>query len=180
MSKPRHPNRQTRRRQLWGGALAAALLFALLVTGALLSTAGSAEAGGRSLFRHRAHGHGAHDLETIQDRVSFFSGWILHKVDADDDQESAIEAILEAAISDLFQLHEGLAGPELRDEVVAVLTADSVDAEAVEALRRQHLETLDTVSARVGQALVEIGQVLTPEQRRELAQLAERRHHRWH
>ena len=57
-----------------------------------------------------------------------------------------------------------------RRQALAVLTADPIDRIALEAIRVQHVQRTDQISRRVTQALADVASVLTPEQRRQLAE----------
>ena len=69
----------------------------------------------------------------------------------------------------------------LRQQIVAALTAPTINAGEVERLRKQSMANADKISALFTQGMVASAQVLTPEQRKlageELAK--GRGHHRW-
>ena len=69
----------------------------------------------------------------------------------------------------------------LRQQIVAALTAPTINAGEVERLRKQSIANADKISALFTQGMVASAQVLTPEQRKlageELAK--GRGHHRW-
>lgn len=107
---------------------------------------------------------------------------LLDSVDATEAQRSEVRRIAAAAAADLKVERE--AGRALRERQLQLFTQPTVDAGAVESLRREMLVQHDRSSRRMTQAMVEASRVLTPEQR---AQLAERmkarrdmmqRHHR--
>jgi protein CpxP len=99
---------------------------------------------------------------------------LLDGMDATDEQRAQIRKITQAAMTDLKAQRE--AGRSLREQGLALFTAATVDANAVEALRQQMLQQHDQSSRRITQALVEVSRVLTPEQRAKLgAQLKHRR-----
>ena len=62
----------------------------------------------------------------------------------------------------------------LKEEASRVFTQPNVDANAAEALRQKMLAQHDQMSKRRMQAMVEVSKVLTPDQRRQLAELRKR------
>jgi Spy/CpxP family protein refolding chaperone len=164
---PETPTPRARRYLL--GALAAAIAVVFVTGAAMVTTPGLAGAHG-GLFRHR----GRHDPDAIRAHVAFAADYALYRVQATDEQKARVQAILDRALEDL----EALKPPrrELHDEVVAALTAPTVDRDALEALRAKHLATFDAASRRITAALGDLGDVLDAEQRRELAALAESLH----
>jgi Spy/CpxP family protein refolding chaperone len=100
-------------------------------------------------------------------------GHVLDAVKATPEQRSQIKAIMEAAHSDLKAQRE--AGRALHQQMQAAFTQPTVDPRAVEALRLQITAQVDTASKRMTQALLDVSKVLTPEQRKSLADLMARR-----
>jgi len=143
----------------------AAALLGALAGGALVATASVASFSGGPLghFGHRGGGHGFD-----ADRVRFGVEWMLRDVDATDEQ---VDAITEVATT----LHEDLGGMREDREVLheawqQALVADEVDPAAVESLRGDLVQRMDTASQQVAAALVEASAILTPEQRVALAE----------
>jgi Spy/CpxP family protein refolding chaperone len=66
---------------------------------------------------------------------------------------------------------------ELRERLVAELTGPTIDRDSLEALRSEQLIQIDELSRTLVDALAGISEVLTPEQRLELAELASHRRH---
>lgn len=90
------------------------------------------------------------------------------------EQRAQIRQIMESARTDLKAQRE--AGRALREQGQALFTQPTVDARAAEALRQQLLAQHDQASKRTLQALLDVSRVLTPEQRKAIAdRLAERR-----
>lgn len=92
---------------------------------------------------------------------------LLAGLNATEAQRTQILQIAQAASTDLRAQHE--AGRGLFERHLQVLTAPVVDAAAAEQLRQQMLAHHDQVSRRTLQAMVQMSQVLTPEQRATLA-----------
>lgn len=93
---------------------------------------------------------------------------MLDVVNASADQRTQIKAIMDSARADTKAQHETLKG--LRDQEMALFTQPTVDARAAEALRVQQTAVHDQVSKRMLQAKLEVSRVLTPEQRKQLAE----------
>jgi Spy/CpxP family protein refolding chaperone len=90
------------------------------------------------------------------------------------EQRTQIKQITEAARADLQAQHE--AGRQLHEQQRALLAQPTVDERAVETLRQQMLAQHDQASKRMTQAMLEVSRVLTPEQRKTLAErMAQRR-----
>ena len=88
---------------------------------------------------------------------------MLDGLNASDAQRSQIRQIAQAAAADLKTQRD--AGRALREQAAQVFTAPTLDAAAAESLRQQMLARHDQASRRHLQAMLDIAQVLTPEQR---------------
>lgn len=93
---------------------------------------------------------------------------LLEGLQASDAQRAQIRQMALAAAGDLRAQHA--AGRGLFERQLHVLTAPVVDPVAAEQVRQQMLAQHDQMSQRMLQAMVQISQVLTPEQRATLAQ----------
>lgn len=106
-----------------------------------------------------------------------FSGRMLERmldqVDATEAQRAQIKQIASIAQADMKAQHE--AGRALRDHALALLAAPTLDAAAAESLRQQMLAQHDQASRRMLQVMLDIGNVLTPEQRVKLAEQMKQR-----
>ena len=104
---------------------------------------------------------------------------ILDRVGATPAQRDQIRAIWSGLRPQLRA--ERVQHKSLRQQMVAALTAPTINAAEVERLRKQSMASADKVSALFTQGMVASAQVLTPEQRKlageELAK--GRGHHRW-
>ena len=99
---------------------------------------------------------------------------MLKQVNATDVQRTQIKQIAESARTDIQKLHEG--GSAYREQGLALLAQPTVDADAAEKLRQQMLAQHDQVSKRMLTAMLDIGKVLTPEQRATLANRMKEQH----
>ena len=92
---------------------------------------------------------------------------VLDSVNATPEQRAQIKQIVLAAYSDLKAQRE--AGRSLREQSLALFAQPTVDARAAETLRQQMLARHDQASKRALQAMLDVSRVLTPEQRKTLA-----------
>lgn len=142
----------------------------LLAIGATAAHTVSAQPHGMRGGEHRA-GHGGDDMGMGSPRMM---NRMLDVVQASAEQRAQIKQITEAARADMKAQHDS--GRQLRDEGVALFTQPTVDARAAEALRQQMLARHDQASKRQLQMMLDISRVLTPEQRKTLAEkFAQRR-----
>lgn len=93
---------------------------------------------------------------------------LLDQVKATDAQRQQIKKIADAARQDLDQQHQGMR--KLHEQSLTLLSQPKLDAGAAEKLRQQMLAQHDAVSKRSLQAMLDMAQVLTPEQRAQVAQ----------
>lgn len=99
---------------------------------------------------------------------------MLDSVNATAEQRAQVKQILQAAQADMQAQRE--AGRKLREQGQALFAQPTVDARAAEALRVQMLAQHDQASKRKMQVMLDVSRVLTPEQRKTLAdRMAKRR-----
>ncbi len=148
---------------IWVGATAALLVGLALAT--------QSDAG---LFRHRGWGH---DAEGMREHAYRAVSHLMSRVDASDEQEAAARVIVDETFVELGELRFDRRA--LHGEVMALISAETVDRDSIEALRVEKLTSVDLASRALIGGLVELAEVLTPEQRAQLGELAEG-HHSWH
>jgi Spy/CpxP family protein refolding chaperone len=159
-----------------------------LAIGALI---GSLAAGvGLSAFAHGGgfgggFGHGGWhmgpggqtDPEAMKRRIDASVRWMLADVNATDAQRERIAGIVEATTKEMAPLREKHRAA--RREVMELLAKPTVDRAAIEAIRAQEIQSADAMSRRFVQSLADVAEVLTPEQRTQLAEkMKQRRGHR--
>jgi len=103
----------------------------------------------------------------IDDRIDRMTKHMAIELDATTDQQVKVANIVKAAVSDLRPLHEK--AHATRAQVVTLLTASTIDRSAIERLRAEKIGLAETASKRIAQALADAADVLSPEQRRKLA-----------
>ncbi len=96
------------------------------------------------------------------------------EIDATDAQKQQLAPIVKAAAHDLLPMRTQF--QDARRQAVDLLSRERVDRTALEALRADQLRLTEQASIRLTQALADIADVLTPAQRKQLAE----RIGRWH
>jgi Spy/CpxP family protein refolding chaperone len=100
-------------------------------------------------------------------------GRVMDAVKATPEQRTQIKTIMDAARTDLKAQHE--AGRTLHQQMQAAFAQPTVDARTVESLRAQIAAQHDTASKRMTQAMLDASKVLTPDQRKTLADMMAKR-----
>jgi protein CpxP len=137
----------------------------VLLGGALGIAHAAGESHGFGPWRH--HGMG-------RDFAEYRLQKALKEVDATDAQHEQIKAIL----GGVFAKHEAMASAheQLHAQLLAALSGPTVDRDAIEKVRAQAIARVDGGSRDLAKAIADMADVLTPEQRAQLAQNA-RNHH---
>jgi Spy/CpxP family protein refolding chaperone len=147
------------------------------ITLATLAGGAAAGFGWKALARG---GHGHHGPLTGE-RIEKMVRHLAIEVDATPEQQERLIAIARGAAKDL----EPLRGQhqEARRQAIELLSRETIDRAAIEKLRAAKLAQADAASRRLTQAIADAAEVLTPEQRRRLAEHASRmpghRRHGW-
>lgn len=92
---------------------------------------------------------------------------MLDDVDATEAQRAQVKKIMESARADLKGQRE--TSRKLHEQGMALFTAPTIDANAIESLRQQEQAQREIESKRISAAMIEAARVLTPEQRAKLA-----------
>ena len=98
---------------------------------------------------------------------------LLDGLGATDAQRAQIKQIAQGAAVDLKAQRD--TGRSLRDKGVQAFTAPTIDAAAAESVRQQIIAQQDQVSKRVLAAMLDIGKVLTPDQRARIGERMKQR-----
>jgi len=131
-----------------------------------------------------AHGRGGYggaplDPAQLDERLDRMLKHLYVEIDATEAQQKKLDPIVRSAAKDLLPLRRRLR--EARLQAMDLFTRDHVDRAAFEKLRAEQMELADRASKRLTEALADAAEVLTPLQRK---QLAERFRHlrgrRWH
>src|SRR5712675_428829 len=169
---PTQTNRSGRRGMLVIALVAVALVAGL--TGNMLSTAfGQGFAWHHFGMRDGGMFGGPLSPAQIDDRIDRMTKHMAIEIDATADQQAKIAAIAKAAVADLRPLREK--AQAARAQAVTLLTAPTIDRSAIERLRAEQIGLAETASKRIAQALADAADVLSPEQRRKVADWMARR-----
>jgi periplasmic protein CpxP/Spy len=96
------------------------------------------------------------------------------EIEATDAQKAQIGPLVKQAVNDLLPLHSQLQAA--RTQAMQALMQTTVDRSALEAARVQHLQLADQASKRIVQLIADVGDLLTPTQRKALASHLEHMH----
>jgi protein CpxP len=98
---------------------------------------------------------------------------LLDRVNATPEQRTQIQQIMQASAGEMRAQHE--AGRALRQQAMTLFAQPTLDANAIEALRQKQLAMHDAASKRMTAAMLDISRVLTPEQRKQMAEYMSQR-----
>ncbi len=159
--------RYIRRRDLMGGLLATGVL------GAMFAHAPHAIASGGWFASHRHgrrwgrwHRHGFDSLESAQRHARGLVSHAFDMVDANASQRTEAAAIADRVVGDVFPMLQE--HHKAHASIKSLLSAESIDRQALEVFRQQQADQWSTVSAKVSDGLADLAELLTPEQRRVL------------
>jgi protein CpxP len=148
-------------------------MVAVLAAGAFGGLGARAFAhGGAGGWHHGGFMHGDLDLAAVDQRLDRMLKHLYVEIDATDAQKQQLAPIVKAAATDLLPVRGRL--HDTRKQALELLSQPSVDRGALEALRAEKLRLADEASRRLTAAVADVADVLTPEQRRLLAERAQR------
>jgi Spy/CpxP family protein refolding chaperone len=135
--------------------------------------------GPRMLFSHGPMGHGlcgggACSAADVDRHVARAVGWLVDDLKGTPEQEQKLSAIAKAAVADLVPLK--LQAQENHLQAAAILTKETVDRAALEAVRVRQIDLATQASSRLTKAIADAADVLTPAQRVELADRVRKLH----
>ena len=117
---------------------------------------------------HGGHHKGLSDLsdQEIEARIERMVKHVAIEIDATEEQQDRITALVTAAAKDLKPVHERLhaTGKEIHN----LLLADPIDRAALEKLRAERLAEAETISKNLVGTVADVAEVLSPEQRKAL------------
>jgi protein CpxP len=107
------------------------------------------------------------DPAAIQDRVDKGVRHLSIEIDATPEQTDKLRAIARDLVKDLLPLRDARA--DVASRARSLLTAEKVDKAEVEKFRAEQVARMDGASKRIAQAIDDVSDVLTVEQRRKIA-----------
>jgi protein CpxP len=124
---------------------------------------------------HRAGFMGAPlDPARVDEHLDRMLKHLYVEIDATDAQRQQLAPIVKSAARDLLPVRAKM--HEARRQAVELLSREHVDRAALETLRADQLRLVEQASMRLTQTLADVADILTPEQRKQLAE----RIGRWH
>jgi periplasmic protein CpxP/Spy len=150
-----------------------------VVTGGLLA---SLLAGSASMYVHAHPGRGGWfgadrgsvDSKIVGERAAFATDWILHRIEASEEQRQQVQAIVQTALQDLLPMRDQ--HHQYRQALRVALMQPTINRDTLGEIRRAELQLADAASSRLVEAIADAAEALTPEQRAKFAELAAR----WH
>lgn len=158
------PNRSRRTAWIVAGVLAAGL------TGVAATTAFSQGPGFGPMSPVHWHGGfmgGPLDPAQIEDRADRMVRHVAIEIDATTDQQEKLRGIVRGAVKDLVPMRDKARAA--RATARELLLQQTIDRAAIEKFRTEQVALADAFTKRVAQAIGDMAEVLTPEQRRKLA-----------
>ena len=149
------------------GALSGGALGALAQDGAH-----GCHRGGRWWQRHGG------DPDAMKAHMGRMADKMLDKLEATTEQRERIKGVLARTVDDLAPLRDR--HESFRKDIVASLSQPEIDRAALEQLRKAEIALAETASATLVASVADIAETLTPEQRSQLAEMAQHwrgRHH---
>jgi periplasmic protein CpxP/Spy len=113
----------------------------------------------------------------VEDRADRAIRHVSIELDATPDQQEKLRAIAKAAVKDLLPMREK--AKAARERATALLTQPNLDRAAIEAFRAEQMALAEAASKRFAQAIGDASEVLTPDQRRKIAERIEWRRSYW-
>lgn len=157
------------------------VVFAVVIGGMLIGAGATIYAHGKQGFLGGGHcGLDQADPETMTRRAAFMTRFVLSEINASEGQQAKIADIVKPAMSDLRPLCDQHV--EGYKAAARLLAQPNVDRAALESLRTQQMQLAETASRRIAQALADVAEVLTPEQRAAVVERVQRTrgiHHHW-
>jgi Spy/CpxP family protein refolding chaperone len=163
------PRRRFLRRTAIAGVIAAGV--------SALGLTAFTHAGAHGWHRGGFMGGASLDPAQLDERLDRMLKHFYVEIDATDAQKQRLAPLVQDAARELLPLRGRL--HEARRQALELLARETVDRGALETLRAEQLALAEQASRRLVQAVADIADVLTPEQRRQLAdRIARRRGHR--
>ncbi len=117
---------------------------------------------------HRGMMDGTHSVAEVSAHVDHMLKHFYVEIDATDAQKAQIGPLVKQAVNDLIPLHSQL--QTAHGHAMQALEQPTVDRASLEAARAEHLQLADAASKRIVQLIGDVGDVLTPAQRQQLAE----------
>jgi len=165
MTEPSLTEQPTSRRRRWRPTFII-LVVALIAGsfGAFVTTSFSQGFG--PLWRVHSMMDGPLSPAQIEDHADRMVRHLAIEIDATNEQQAKLQTIVKSALKDLLPMRDQTVAA--RQQARDLLTQTTIDRGAIEKLRAEQIAAADTFSKRVAQALGDVAEVLTPDQRRKI------------
>ncbi len=157
------------------------VLFVIAAAGMAAFASSAFSQGFGAPWHARAFWGQTFDPAAIEDRADRVVRHFSIEVDATPDQQERLRGIVRSAVRDLVPLRDKAASSRQRGR--ELLTQTTIDRAAIETLRAEQMALADQATRRVSHALTDAATVLSPEQRRKIAERIDRWRsfgHGWH
>ena len=118
------------------------------------------------------------DPAMLDERLERMLKHLYVEIDASEEQKAKLAPIVKDAVKDLLPLRAKV--NDARKQAIGFLAGERVDRDAIERLRSEQLALAEQASKRFSRALADAAEVLTPAQRKALAERVARHHGRHH
>jgi periplasmic protein CpxP/Spy len=138
----------------------------------ILLTAGFAGALTKNAWSNRFGGHcgfmsGPSDPARAERRAAVFADHIADRIEATTEQREKLVAVAKTAAKDIVPLRQKM--QDARKQVIEAFTQPTVDRARIEQLRMEQVANIEAISKRMTQTAADAAEVLTPDQRKKLA-----------
>lgn len=139
-----------------------------LVAGAAAGVGAAFAHGGYGGWHRGGFSAGLHDPAMLDRGIDRLLKHLYVEIDPTEEQKRKLEPIVKQAAKDLLPLHEK--AQSARERAIGLVGAEQVDRAAIERFRTEHLQLAEQASRRLTQALGDVAEVLTIEQRKQIAE----------
>ena len=134
--------------------------------------------GGPGSWHRRGFMAGPLDAAMVDERIDRMLKHLYVKIEATEEQKGRLAPIVKDAVKDLLPLRERVR--DARKQAIELLAGERVDRDAIEHLRSNQIAIAEQASKRLSLALADAAEVLTPAQRKALAERVARHRGRHH
>ncbi len=149
-----------------------------LVAGTVAGLGAAFAQGGYGGWHRGGFAAGLHDPALLDQGLDRLLKHLYVEIDATEEQKQKLAPIVKDAVKDLLPVHEKLHSARAR--AIELLGQETIDRAAVERFRAEQLRLAEQASKRLTQAFGDIAEVLTPAQRRGIAEHMAQRRRGWH
>jgi protein CpxP len=157
---PKPPVKTHRRGKYWLALAAVAFVFTGVVAAKAFHDRPPLFFGGPMMM-------GPADSADAEDMAAWMVRRLAGHLNATPEQKTKLTGIARATAKDLFPLREKMLAS--RRQAIDLLRQPTIDRGAIEQLRVEKVALVETISKRIAQAFGDMAEVLTPDQRKDLA-----------